>query len=165
MPSVVRILQVSRYSCSNLAYSKDQLRVEIDSIKGWTGWGYHFIDTGHTPCRRCTYLCHPRCGSWIVAKTKRRRLSQAAIDDVQIVGTISEHMVIESLTAVWQSCEAHGMDMSFPFFQDLPGIVENVSNPLATLGTEYRQQSYVKPPLCGQYKTKVCKLIYTCSKL
>jgi len=148
-------------SAPTLPTPEDQLGAEMDSIKGWPGWGYHFIDTGHTPCWWCTYLCHPRCGSWIVAKTKRHRLSLAAIDDVQIVGTISEHMVIESLTAVRQSCVAHGMDMSSPFFQDLPGILENVSNPLATLGTAYRQQSYVKLPLRGQYKTEVYKLIYT----
>lgn len=37
----------------------------------------------------------------------RHRLSQAAIDEVvQIIGTVSEHIVIESLTAVRQCGEA-----------------------------------------------------------
>ena len=40
-----------------------------------------------------------------------------------------------------QSAEAHGMDITTPFFKNLPYIVENVSNPLSALGMAYRQQA------------------------
>ena len=108
-----------------------------------------------------TFVTQDVAAGLLLKLKERHRLSQAAIDEVvQIVGTVSDHMVIESLTAVRQCGEAHGMDMSSPFFQDLPGILENVSNPLATLGTAYRQQSYVKKNFPYVVSTKPVKPKY-----
>ena len=54
-----------------------------------------------------------------------------------------DHMVTETLSAVKKSGKAHGMDVDTPFFNNLPSIIEEATNPLSALGTEYRQQSYV----------------------
>ena len=75
---------------------------------------------------------------------EKHKLSHVAVDEViQIVEIITDHVFLETVSAVEQSAEAHGMDITTPFCKNLPNIIENVSNPFSSLGTTYRQQAYV----------------------
>ena len=90
-------------------------------------------------------IISPDAAAGMLLKLKEKyKLSQAAVDEViQVVEVITDHVVTKTLSAVEQSAEAHGMDITSPFFKNLPNIVENESNPLSALGTAYRQQAYV----------------------
>lgn len=79
---------------------------------------------------------------------EKHKLSQAAIDEViDVVGVITDDIITKTLSAVEQSAESHGMDVTTPFFRNLPNITDNLSNPLSMLGTAYRQQMYVSQNL------------------
>ena len=79
----------------------------------------------HTPP---TFVTQDVAAGLLLKLKTRHRLSQAAVDEVvQIVSsTISDHMVIEVLTAVQQFGEAHAMDLISPFFQSLPEILKSI---------------------------------------
>ena len=79
---------------------------------------------------------------------EKHKLSQAAIDEViDVVGVTTDDIITKTLSAVEQSAESHGMDVTTPFFRNLPNITDNLSNPLSMLGTAYRQQMYVSQNL------------------
>lgn len=88
----------------------------------------------------------------------KHKLSNAAIDEViQVVEVMNDHVTSQILSAVEQSAEAHGMDVTTPSFRNLPNIIDSVSNPLTTLGTMYRQQTYVSKnfPYVVSYMTSM----------
>ena len=75
---------------------------------------------------------------------EKHKLSHAAIDEVvQVVEIFTADVISKTLSAVEESAEAHGMDITTPFFRNLSNITDSVSNPLTTLATAYRQQAYV----------------------
>ena len=74
------------------------------------------IGHAHAP----TIVTQDVAAGLLLKLTERHRLSQAAVDEVvKMVSTVSDHMVIEALTAVWQSGEAHGIGHEFSI---LPGF-------------------------------------------
>ena len=104
----------------------------------------HSLLTVNSPIDAPTFVTQDVAAGLLLKLREKHRLSQAAVDEVvQIVSTVSDHMVIEALSAVRGLGESHCMDINSPFFQDLPETLESVSNPLAQLGTAYRQQTYV----------------------
>ena len=76
---------------------------------------------------------------------EKHKLSQAAVEEViQVVGIITDHVAVETLSAVKRSAETHGIDMDSPFIKSLPSIPQDVSHPFSSMETAYRQQSYVR---------------------
>ena len=90
-------------------------------------------------------IISPDAAAGMLLKLKEKyKLSHAAVDEViQVFGIMTDHVVTKTLSAVEQSAEAHGMDLTSPFFENLPKIAEDVSNPFSALETAYRQQTYV----------------------
>ena len=71
-------------------------------------------------------------------------VSYAAVGEVvDLVQIACDNILSEALSAIWQSGEASGMDMSSDFFQNLPKTFENLNHPLASIETAYKQYSYI----------------------
>ena len=88
---------------------------------------------------------------------EKHKLSQAAIDEViDVVGVITEDVITKTLSAVKQSAESHGVDVTTPFFRNLPNITDSLSNPLTILGTAYRHAADV----CLSKLTLCCKFTF-----
>ena len=82
-------------------------------------------------------------GMLLKLKEKHKLSHAAIIEVVQVVEIFTADVISKTLSAVEESAEAHGMDITTPFFRNLPNITDSVSNPLTTLATAYRQQAYV----------------------
>ena len=120
-----------------------------DSVVPDTGDGHNMDFVNHSEqnfdtLSPPTSLSQDATAGMLLKLKEKHKLSHAAVDEViQVVGIVADHVVMKTLSAVQQSAEDHGIDTDTPFFRSLPDIAENVSNPLSSLGTAYKQQSYV----------------------
>lgn len=95
-----------------------------------------------------TFMSEEAVAGKLLKFKERHRISHTAIDEVvELVQTSCDHVVMKTLSAVWESGEVHGMDMDSDFFKELPDILESVVHPLSSLETAYKQQSYVSKKL------------------
>ena len=75
---------------------------------------------------------------------EKHLVSYSAISEVvELVNSVCDSMATKCLTAIWQLGEDSGMDTSSAFFQELPQVFEQLSSPLSSVGTAYKQQSFV----------------------
>lgn len=86
-------------------------------------------------------------GTLIKLKVKHLLTNSAINDVVELVGVVCDSVITNTLSALSLEVEACGMDTTSTFFQRLPEILEHHSNPLATIGTTYRQQSFISKNL------------------
>ena len=56
---------------------------------------------------------------------------------------VCDRTAADALSAIMLSGEACGFDTTSDFFKQLPGILEGLCSPLSTIGTTYRQHSYI----------------------
>ena len=120
-----------------------ELDVEQDNVEDIT-CTFPLMSNEHIFHNVSTFVAQNMAAGQLVKLRERHHLSQAGVNEVvQIINSVSDHIILEVLAKVWQSGEAHGMDTTSAFFQDLPNILDSVRNPFALLSTAYRQHSYV----------------------
>ena len=78
-------------------------------------------------------------------KIKEKYLvSHAVVDEVvELVESICDDMATQALASIFQTGEELGMDISSSLFQRLPQIFQELSFPLASIRTTYKQQSFI----------------------
>lgn len=82
-------------------------------------------------------------GQFLKLKEKHM-LSHVAVDEVvELIQTISNHMIMTTITSVQKLGTEKGLDTNSTFFKELPGLYHKVQSPLNSLGTIRKQQSYV----------------------
>lgn len=71
-------------------------------------------------------------------------VSQAAIAEVvDLVQMVCDQTAAHALSRIILTGEACDLDTSTDFFQQLPGILDSLSSPLAAVRSTYRQHSYI----------------------
>ena len=75
---------------------------------------------------------------------EKHLVSHAVINDImELVESICNDMSTKAISSIHQSGDECGMDTSSLFFQELPQIFERLNSPLASIGTAYKQQSFI----------------------
>ena len=75
---------------------------------------------------------------------EKHHLSNAAVDEVlEFTKTVCNQMSAKAALAVQHCAKENNMDTTSLFFQELPGILENLSSPLALIQASYRRQCYI----------------------
>lgn len=82
-------------------------------------------------------------GKLLKLKEKYMIPHDAIHEVVELVQMVCDKNAASALSAVVLSGEACGLDITSDFFQQLPGILEGLSFPLAEIGTTYRQHAYI----------------------
>ena len=120
-----------------------------------------------------TLLTQDTAAGHLLKLKEKHRLTYAAVDEVvQLIQVISDHIIMESLTAVQKSAESHCLDMNSDFIHSLPPALRSTKNPFYLVGTTYKQQAYVAknfPYVVSAYTMCILymytyKPIYTCTQ-
>ena len=67
----------------------------------------------------------------------------AIYEVVELVQMVCDKTAADALSAIVMLGETCGHDTTSAFFQQLPGILDGLNSPLATIGTIYKQHSYI----------------------
>jgi purine nucleoside permease len=82
-------------------------------------------------------------GKLLKLKEKHVISQDAMYEVVELVQMICDNTAANALSAIMLLGDESGFDTTSHFFQQLPGIHEGLNSPLASIGTTYRQQSYI----------------------
>lgn len=124
-------------SCENdhSTMSSDQIdSIDIDNLS-------ECKDDSDSDSSPYTFNSKDIAGKLLKLKEKHM-LSHAAIDEVvELVKVVSDTTVTNALSEILLSAES---DTTSNYFQHLPSVLENLSSPLASIGTIYKQQYIAK---------------------
>ncbi len=102
-----------------------------------------FEATEPSPTSTLTCTKYVAAGMLLKLKSECRLTQRAMREVVEMTGVVCGHMIGEAQTVVKTVAEQHSMELSPPFIQGLQEAHQHIPNPLADLGTAYRQHSYV----------------------